>query len=253
MKIIKDKLLQYNNISHGFTTRKNGFSDNPYSSLNCSHFVGDHNKNVLKNRKLILKKLSLSSSLFVKQIHSNRVLKSEDIMYSNEILEADALTSMTPGLGIFVTVADCAPILFADINIKMVAVAHAGWRGAVKGITDNVITEFLNHGSKSRDISVVIGPCIGPSSYEVGIDMKSQSIKLDPSADLFFHTLPNSKKSMFDLPGYLIKKMKSKGVEKICWTGEDTYKEPEKFFSYRYSKIFHDGLTGRMIGAIGLK
>ena len=81
--------------------------------------------------------------MFVKQIHSNRVLKSENIMYSNEILEADALTSMTPGLGIFVTVADCAPILFADINIKMVAVAHAGWRGAYKKILLKIIKYLL--------------------------------------------------------------------------------------------------------------
>ena len=82
MKIIKNKLLQYDNISHGFTTRKNGFSDNPYSSLNCSHFVGDHNKNVLKNRKLILKKLSLSSSLFV-------LMKFECLQNSKNLLPLD--------------------------------------------------------------------------------------------------------------------------------------------------------------------
>ena len=253
MKIIKNKLLQYNNISHGFTTRKNGFSDNPYSSLNCSHFVGDHNKIVLKNRKLILKKLSLSSSLFVKQIHSNKVLNSEKIIHSSKIFKADALTSKTCGLAIFVTVADCAPILFADIKINMVAVAHAGWRGAVKGITDNVITEFLKQGSNPKDISVVIGPCIGPSSYEVEIDMKSKAIKTDPCSELFFYSLPNLKKFMFDLPGYLINKLKSQGIVKINWTGENTYTEPQKFFSYRYSKNFNNGLTGRMMGIIGLK
>ena len=139
------------------------------------------------------------------------------------------------------------------MNINMVAVAHAGWRGAVMGITDNVITEFLKQGSNPKDISVVIGPCIGPSSYEVEIDMKSKAIKTDPCSELFFYSLPNLKKFMFDLPGYLINKLKSQGIVKINWTGENTYTEPQKFFSYRYSKNFNNGLTGRMMGIIGLK
>ena len=253
MILIQNKLLAYKEIEHGFTTRYNGFSSKPYNSLNCSHFVGDENEKVLKNRKLVLENFSFSSSLFVKQIHSNKVLNSEKILHSRKIFKADALTSKTCGLAIFVTVADCAPILFADIKINMVAVAHAGWRGAVKGITDNVINEFLKQGSNPKDISVVIGPCIGPSSYEVEIDMKSKAIKTDPCSEPFFYSLPNLKKFMFDLPGYLINKLKSQGIVKINWTGENTYTEPQKFFSYRYSKNFNNGLTGRMMGIIGLK
>ena len=251
MILIKDKLLDKPELVHAFTSRSGGVSKFPFNSLNCCNFVENENSNALQNRNLVLKKLNLSSSIQLKQIHSNKVVKAEDILDNNKPIEADAITSNTIGLPASVTIADCAAILFADTKINMIAAAHAGWRGAVLGITDNVIQEFLNSGSRTENICAVIGPCINQNSFEVREDMRDLAIKTDINSQKFF--IKTTSSFLFNLPGYILYRLKKMNLSKISFTGEDTYTNPKMFFSHRYQKHNNQIITGRMMGIIGLK
>ena len=250
MEFIKSKILKHPNLKHAFCLRSGGVSPHPYKSLNCSYYVGDQNINVKKNHELILKSLNFEKSFSVKQVHSNKVVCAEDHLSKNTEIEADAIICKSFDLAISVTTADCAPLLIFDRKELIVGAAHAGWKGAVKGITDNLIEHFQMNGSLIENILVAIGPCIGKDSFEVKSDMIKACIKEDYLSERFFINKSNS--DFFDLGGYLVKKLENKGLKFIDHIDEDTYKNSEKFFSYRRETKKNNPTTGRMINIIGL-
>ena len=252
MKIIKHKNLNVPEIGYGFSTRLGGKSAKPWNSLNCSRFVGDNEIMVNFNRKLFFKKLNLPESIQLNQQHGKKIVNVEEIRNFQENIEADAIVSKTNKFSVSVTTADCAPILFTSLNIKMVGAAHAGWRGAFSGITDNIIDEFIKNGSPPEKIIGIIGPCIGPNSYEVDKKFYGNALIKDKNSKKFFKQHFQDK-FLFNLPGYIINRIKLKGLKNIYWTGHDTFANPKRFFSYRYSTKFENGQTGRMISAIAIK
>ena len=250
MEFIKSKTLKHPNLKHAFCLRSGGVSPDPYKSLNCSYYVGDQSINVKKNHELILKRLNFEKSFSVKQVHSNKVVCAEDHFNKNTEIEADAIICKSFDFAISVTTADCAPILIFDRKELIVGVAHAGWKGAVKGITDNLIEHFQMNGSLIENILVAIGPCIGKDSFEVKSDMIKACIKEDCLSERFFINKSNS--DFFDLGGYLVKKLQNKGLKFIDHIDEDTFKNSKKFFSHRRETKKNNPTTGRMINIIGL-
>ena len=250
MEFIKSKILHQPNLKHAFCLRTGGVSTKPYDSLNCSYYVGDKKRNVKKNQELVLKRLNFQRSFFVKQIHSNKVVCAEDHFDKNTEIEADAIICKSFNLAISVTTADCAPLLLLDRKKMIIGAAHAGWKGAVKGVTDNLIEHFQMNGSLLENIAVAIGPCIGKNSFEVKSDMINECIKEDSLSEKFF--INKSNNDFFDLGRYLVKKLKNKGLKLIDHIDEDTYKHPGKFFSYRRETKINRPTTGRMINIIGI-
>ena len=250
MNYLKSKILNFSNIKHAFSLRVDGVSSAPWNSLNCSYFVGDNQKNVERNRKKFLHNLGFKKTFYINQVHGKKVVNAEDYFNGNKIIKADAIICENYDLPITLTTADCAPILFADPVKGIIGAAHAGWRGAIEGITDNLIDMFYSKGSNPKNIHGVIGPCIGKESFEVKDDMINIALQKDATSEKFFNQVSNL--YYFDLPGYLLSKIKSKGIYKIGWIGEDTYKNPQKFFSYRYEMQNNNQVTGRMISVIGL-
>ena len=106
------------------------------------------------------------------------------------------------------------------------------------------------NGSNLENIYVVIGPCISKESFEVKSDMINASIEKDPNSEKFFSNISNL--DYFDLSAYLIDKIKIAGVSNISCLGEDTYSNPERFFSHRYETNNKKAITGRMMNIIGL-
>ena len=250
MEFIKSKTLKHPYLKHAFCLRSGGVSPDPYKSLNCSYYVGDQDINVKQNHELILKTLNFEKSFSVKQVHSNKVVCAEDHFNKNTEIEADAIICKSFDLAISVTTADCAPIVIFDRKELIVGVAHAGWKGAVKGITDNLIEHFQMNGSLIENILVAIGPCIGKDSFEVKSDMIKLCIKEDKLSERFFINKSNS--DFFDLGGYLVKKLQDKGLKFIDHIDEDTFKNSKKFFSHRRETKKNNPTTGRMINIVGL-
>ena len=254
-KILHPK-LEFSNITHGFFTRKGGYSKSPYNSLNCSFNVEDNASDVKKNLTLICNELKLEKLIGLNQIHSDKVLvvNSEDDKIAD--INADGLVTKLKGVGLSVLGADCAPILFYDQISKTIGACHAGWRGAINGIIETTITNMENLGAKRKDIISVIGPTIHKESYQIKKDValivKETKFYKNNESILF---QMDQDKYLFDLPLLIKEILKFSKVKNFGDIDMNTYEKPDLFFSHRKSS--HDNFpkqakTGRHISVIGL-
>ncbi|WP_133366043.1 peptidoglycan editing factor PgeF [Qipengyuania sediminis] len=160
---------------------------------------------------------------------------------------ADALVTATPGLLIGIVTADCAPVLLADHAAGVVGAAHAGWRGAAGGVIANTVAAMEALGARRSRIAAAIGPAIAQESYEVDAAMRDH---FAPEADRFFAS-GTSGRWQFDLPGFVAAALATEGVDTIADLAEDTYAQPERFFSYRRASHRREPTGGRQTSVIG--
>lgn len=165
--------------------------------------------------------------------------------------QADALVTDRPGVLLGILTADCAPVLFADIAVGVVGAAHAGWKGAVAGVTDSTIAAMERLGANRSGIVAAIGPCIAQASYEV--DSRFRAAVLAESIDnaRFFIT-GALEKWQFDLEGYVAARLERAGIAGVERLGLDTYADEERFFSFRRATHRGEADYGRQMALIGL-
>ncbi|CCG07033.1 peptidoglycan editing factor PgeF [Pararhodospirillum photometricum] len=242
------------NVRHGFFTRNRGISKGEYNSLNCGAGSGDDPENVRRNRERALAEIEMppEALVTVSQRHTSDVL-AVTAPWEGEPPIADGLVTATPRLVLGVLTADCAPVLFADPKARVVGAAHAGWRGALAGVLDNTVAAMETLGAKRRDILVGIGPCIAQRSYEVGPEFPAAFLAEDETNQMFFANARREGHFLFDLPGYIAKRLVRLGVTEVMPTPCDTYREEARFFSYRRSS--QRGVTdyGRLLSVIVLE
>ncbi len=185
------------------------------------------------------------------QTHSTDVLTVADGRWSSPgAPKADGLVTDRPGVALGVMAADCAPVLLADGEASVIGAAHAGWKGALGGVVDATIAAMEKLGARRERIKVVVGPCIGPDSYEVGPSSRPVpgagrgERRLLPAATRAGHF-------MFDLPGYLVHRIARNGVA-VTATGHDTLTGTDDFFSYRRNTLQGVRDYGRGLSAIAL-
>jgi YfiH family protein len=149
--------------------------------MNLSYKVGDDKESVTKNRNEVATYFQLNPEklVFPDQCHTNHV----KIVDSNSVLSdfenTDALITQLKNTGIGVLAADCVPVAFYNPKRKIIAVAHAGWKGTVSRIVQNVVIEMSHTFScQSKDIHIGIGPAISQKNYEVGEDVVTEIMKL---------------------------------------------------------------------------
>lgn len=162
--------------------------------------------------------------------------------------EADALVTARPNLLIGVVTADCAPVLLADRAAGVVAAAHAGWRGAVGGVLANTVAAMETLGARRERIAAAIGPTIAQASYEVDAALRD---RFDGEADRFFRA-GQPGHWQFDLPGFVAARLHEAGVGTIDDIAQDTYAQPDMFFSYRRATHRAEPTGGRQTSVIGL-
>ena len=167
----------------------------------------------------------------VKQVHSPTALVVDAPFDEDDRPEADAMATATPGVLLAIVTADCAPVLFADRTAGVVGAAHAGWRGALGGVTDACIGAMLSLGARADRVEAAVGPCIAQRNYEVGPDFPSPFLAEDPANTAFFRD-GASGRPHFDLPGYVAARVRAAGVGSIWLSGVDTYAD-ERYPSYR--------------------
>jgi YfiH family protein len=160
--------------------------------------------------------------------------------------KADAMVSNGHGVALGVLTADCAPVLFQDVEAGVVGAAHAGWRGAVGGVLEATVAAMRELGA--RNITAAVGPCICQRNYEVGAEFFERFADESPDYARFFVNAPQEK-YLFDLPSFALYRLRAAGVE-AEWTGNCTYAASEDFYSYRYTQ--HNDLPsyGRMLSVI---
>ena len=240
--------FDFGNVVCSFFDRNSGFSHGLFSSLNCSKFVGDDLDSVRKNLEFVRKSVGAKKLITLNQIHSAKCIIVDENSKSDQ--EADALVTRSEGVALGILTADCVPVLLFDPIKKIIGAAHAGWKGAKSGVIESTIEKMISLGSRREDISAVIGPCVHVESYEVGEDFLSNF----PSE--YFSKIEGKNhgdKNHFDVVKFCSDKLKKLGVPKISVINTDTFKNHEKYFSFRYARKNSDGVCGRNISVICLK
>ena len=112
-----------------------------------------------------------AGAVFVcRQAHGCRVRRVEAGADARAVFAGDAQVTRAAGVALGVLSADCAPLLFADPVARVVGAAHAGWRGALAGVTDAVVAEMARLGARPERMVCAVGPAIQVDSYPVGAD-----------------------------------------------------------------------------------
>lgn len=239
-------------VPHGFFGRAGGVSVGAVAGLNCGLGSGDEPQAVEANRRLAADAiLSGAAIASVHQIHSPTAIIIDRAVPREQRPHADALATATPGLLLGIVTADCAPVLLADADAGVVAAAHAGWRGAVAGVTDQAIAAMISLGARIERIAAAVGPCIARASYEVDHVFAERLITDDPGNDRFFADGPAGK-PRFDLEAYVVARLAAAGIRRIEAAGLDTYSNEDRFYSFRRATHRGEPNYGRQISLIGL-
>jgi len=239
-------------LSHGFFTREGGVSPGVYGSLNCGFSSADNEQFVMANRSIAMDHLGVQAGSLttVKQVHGIAVHHVTEAAPGRSVIEADALVTDKPGLALGVLSADCAPLLMADPVAGVIGAAHAGWRGAVLGVSDTLAAAMIDLGADIGRMAVAVGPCIAKASYEVGPDMRETVEKNDPAGLDFFEPSPGSDRYHFDLKAYVLFRLATLGIENRLALPEDTHANEERFFTARRSRNRGEEGFGLLLSAI---
>ncbi len=254
MKVESSLLGALPGIRHAFFTRQGGVSPGLYDSLNGGMGSQDAPENVLENRARMAGDLGIAPEALVAcwQVHSAICVPLETPWSRADAPQADAVATQVPGLGATITVADCGPVLFADPVARVVAAAHAGWKGAFGGVVEATVVEMERLGARRADIRAAIGPLIRQPSYEVGEDFIARFLAEERTFARFFAPADRPHHALFDLPGFIAHRLTEAGVGAVEDLGLDTYADPARFFSFRRSTHRKEADYGRMVAAITL-
>ena len=240
-------------ISHGFLGRRGGVSGGELAGLNVGTGSRDAREAIAENRRRAIAAVLPGAELAtVHQIHSANVVLVERPSTHEERPHADAMVTDRPGVLLGILTADCAPVLFADADTGIVGAAHAGWRGALAGVTDSAIAAMEDLGARRERIAAAVGPCIGRDSYEVDEAFRAKFLHADLGNQRFFAAGPAGKPH-FDLEAYVVERLKSAGIGSVEALGLDTYGDADRFFSYRRATHRGEADYGRQISLIGLR
>lgn len=239
-------------VAHGFMGRTGGVTTGPTASLDMGRRGLPPTPELRENQRRVIAAIAPDSGLAtVHQVHSPDAVIVADDWDEDNRPHADALVTDRPGVLLGILTADCAPVLFADREAGVVAAAHAGWKGALYGVTDATLARMEELGARRDNIAAAIGPCIARASYEVDDGFLVRFAATDPANDRFF-TPAKPGHHQFDLEAYVVHRLAAAGLRRIEALGADTYADPARFFSYR--RATHEGAPdyGRQISVIAL-
>jgi len=247
------------NVRAVCTTRSGGVSAVPWDSMNLGDHVGDAPASVAANRTA-LQAATQTRAVFLKQVHGAAVLTLDQP--TPDGLTADACITTQQRLACSIMVADCLPVLLTDRDGTFVAAAHAGWRGLAGSVTPadlpskGVLEAIFSAFQGAPEIIAWLGPCIGPSAFEVGAEVKAVFEASQSGVSRFF-VRSSSDKYMADLPGLARHRLQALGIQQVY--GNDgsapwcTVGNPARFFSHRRDAGVNGnglGTTGRMAACI---
>lgn len=240
-------------VGAAMSTRQGGSSHAPFDSLNLrpastqdAPGTVDDPAAVAANLQAFTQALG-ARPVFLRQIHGTQVLNLEEGL--SDLPPADAAVTTRPGIACTVLVADCLPVLFTDRDGRGVAAAHAGWRGLAAGVLENTVAALRKvTGVPPEQLLAWLGPCIGPSAFEVGPDVLAAfgASPERPGGRFVPSTRPDgTPRWLADLPGLARDRLQAMGLTSITDSGLCTVSDASRFFSFR-----RDGLTGRMAASI---
>jgi YfiH family protein len=249
---LRARILDAPGLTHGFFTRQGGVSTGVYESLNGGTGSQDDPRAVAENRRRMAAHLCVDPAhlLVPYQIHSPKALIVTQAFVERP--RCDALVTSVRGLGLGITGADCGMILFADPGARVIAAAHAGWKGALDGVLEATLAAMEKLGARRASTVAALGPMIARNSYEVGAEFADRFIAASTGHASFFSASTRDGHFMFDLPEFIAMRLRLAGIGLFADLARDTYAEPENFYSYRRSVHLGEPDYGRQVAAIAL-
>ncbi len=239
-------------IRHGFLGRRGGVSEGVCWGLNAGLGSHDAPAAVAENRRRAVAAVARDAALLgLFQFHSAEVVTVTTPYPDAERPHADALVTNRPGIALGIVTADCAPVLLADRQAGVIGAAHAGWKGALGGITDTTVAAMEALGADRGRIVAAVGPCIARASYEVDAAFRARFAAEDRETDRFFAD-GRAGHAWFDLEAYVAHRLAAAGIGRIETLGQDTYAQPDRFYSYRRATHRGEPDYGRQISLIAL-
>lgn len=239
-------------LPHGFAGRRGGVSTGLHAGLNVGLGSQDDRDAIQRNRELARDALLPSAALVtMHQVHSPDVVVISAPIPEAGRPSADAMVTDRPGLILGILTADCVPVLMGDPEAGVVGAAHAGWKGAISGVTDRTIAAMEQLGAQRNRIRAAIGPCIGRSSYEVDA-IFARRFEAEDAENIRFFSEGREGYYQFDIAAYVAARLAGEGVERVEMLDEDTYSQPDRFFSYRRSCHRGEADYGRQISMIAV-
>jgi YfiH family protein len=237
-------------IAHGFCGRRGGVSRGIYASLNCGLGSGDDALNVTENRRRAREALGATALNTLYQIHSPTAVTVDAPWEAAP--QGDAMVTRTRGIALGVLSADCAPILFADAQARVIGAAHAGWKGALSGVIEATVVAMEAQGAERSRIAAAIGPCISQANYEVGDEFRARFLAVDAGSARYFTSGNRAAHHQFDLESYVAQRLTRAGVDNVSRFSACTYAREADFFSFRRATHRGEGDYGRELSAIVL-
>lgn len=225
------------------TTRAGGVSGSPWDSLDLGLHVGDEPAHVRTNRDRVAAAVGRPVA-YLDQVHGAdvHVVSGPAEAGAAAVARADAAVTAEPGVALAVMVADCVPVLLADGEAGVVAVAHAGRLGVQRGVVPAVLEAMVRLGARADRVRAVLGPSICGRCYEVGAHVQAEVVAVVPQAGA---TTAWGTPSV-DLVAGVLAQLGAVGVRSAAALGVCTREDP-RFYSHR-----RDGVTGRFAGVVAL-
>ncbi|AGS69005.1 multicopper polyphenol oxidase [Streptomyces collinus Tu 365] len=227
-----------------FTDRWGGVSAAPYEELNLGGAVGDDPGSVRSNRERAAEALGLDPGLVVwmNQVHGAGVAVVDEPWGAQPVPEVDALVTTRRGLALAVLTADCVPVLLADPVAGVVAAAHAGRPGMIKGVVPAAVRAMTELGAEPGRIVARTGPAVCGRCYEVPEAMRAEVAAVEPAA----HAETSWGTPAVDVGAGVHAQLERLGVDDRAQSPACTL-ESGDLFSYR-----RDRTTGRLAGYVWL-
>jgi len=246
------RAISLGQLPHGFFGRRGGVSVGECAGLNVGYGSNDDREAISGNRRLAIAAVLPEAELAtVHQIHSADVVIAYEAWPQDRRPRADGIVTDRPNLLLGILTADCAPVLFAAHQAVVVGAAHAGWRGALAGVTDATIEAMEQLGARRDHIHAAVGPCIAQPSYEVDEAFRARFLHADGENERFFVTGPAGK-PQFDLEAYVVHRLIAAGIDEIEALNLDTYADDSRFFSFRRATHRGEADYGRQLSAIAI-
>ena len=240
-------------VAHGFLGRRGGASTGITAGLD----LGRRGQPVIgpelaeNRRRAVAAVLPGAELVTLYQVHSSDCVTLSTPWPDADRPHADAMVTARPGLALGILTADCAPVLLADREAGVVGAAHAGWKGALGGVTDSTVAAMEKLGARRDSIVAAIGPCIARASYEVDDVFQRRFEEADPENERFFAG-GRDDHAQFDLEAYVAHRLAAAGVRTVEMMGLDTYSDEDRFYSFRRATHRGEPDYGRQISIIGI-
>ena len=253
MTVVPFKARALDGVPHGFLGREGGVSTGILAGLNVGLGSGDDREAIAENRRRAVEAVLPGAALVtVHQVHSAEAVTVTQPFADDARPHVDAIVTDRPGLLLGILTADCVPVLLADREAGVIGAAHAGWKGALNGVTDATIAAMEKLGARRDHIAAATGPCIARASYEVDDAFARRFEEADPANERFFLFAGRAGHQQFDIEAYVAARLAAAGVARVETLGLDTYANEDKFFSYRRATHCGEPDYGREIALVGL-